>query len=77
MGSRIEPGKVSICDIKRLRLNRPPLIALRQARKERVSLRIEVNELRSSQAKMQEQLAARDEQIKEIAAQLTRLLTDN
>ena len=63
--------------LKRLRLNRPPLIAQRQARAERISLRLEVNELRIAQAKMQEQLTARDEQIKEIAAQLNRLLSDN
>jgi len=63
--------------IERLRLNRPPLIALRQARAERISLRLEVNELRVAQAKMQEQLVARDEQINEIVAQLNRLLSNN
>ncbi len=60
--------------LERLRLNRPPLIALRQARAERISLRLEVDELRIVQTRLQEQLAACDEQIKEIVAQLDRLL---
>lgn len=60
--------------IGRLRLNRAPLVALWQARMERISLRLEVSELRIAQTKMQEQLALRDEQIKEIVAQLNRLL---
>ena len=60
--------------VERLRLNRPPLIAQRQARTEQIGLRLQVNELRIAQAKLQKQLAARDEQIKEIVAQLNRLL---
>lgn len=60
--------------IERLRLNRPPLIAHRQARMEQINLRLEVNELRMAQTRMQEQLAARDEQIKEIVALLNHLL---
>jgi hypothetical protein len=60
--------------IERLRLNRPPLVALRQARDERINLPLEVNALRDAQAKMQNQLAVRDERIKEIVAQLNRLL---
>lgn len=63
--------------IERLRLNRPPLVALRQARAERIGLRKEVNDLRAAQADIQELLAARDEQIKEIVAQLNRLLSNN
>jgi HNH endonuclease len=61
--------------LQRLRLNRPPLIAQRQARTERTNLRIEVDELRTAQAKLQELLAARDAQIKEIVSQLDRLLS--
>lgn len=63
--------------IERLRLNRPPLIAMRQARAERISLRLEVLELRDAQATLQGQLAARDEQLKEIITQLNRLLSNN
>ena len=60
--------------VERLRLNRLPLIAQRQARLERINLRLEVDELRMAQTRMQEQLAARDEQIKEIVALLNHLL---
>jgi hypothetical protein len=60
--------------LERLRLNRSPLIALRRARLESARIQQNLNELQSEQAQLREQLAARDEEIREILEQLARLL---
>lgn len=73
-GLLVAQSETGAFHLQRLRLNRPPLIAQRQARTERINLQLEVKELRMAQAKMQEMLAARDEQIREIVSQLDRLL---
>lgn len=59
---------------ERLRLNRPPLVALRRARQNNARLLSELTFLRSEQDEMRKQLAARDEEIKQILDQLSRLL---
>jgi uncharacterized protein (TIGR02646 family) len=60
--------------LERLRLNRPPLVALRRARQNNARLLSELTFLRSEQDEMRKQLAARDEEIKQILDQLSRLL---
>jgi hypothetical protein len=60
--------------LERLRLNRSPLIALRRARLESAQIQQNLNELQNEQAQLREQLAGRDEEIREILEQLARLL---
>lgn len=60
--------------LERLRLNRPPLIALRRARLEKAQIQQHWNELQNEQARLREQLAARDEEIREILEQIARLV---
>ena len=60
--------------LDRLRLNRAPLMALRRARMENAQTQHDLTELRNEQNQMRKQLAARDEEIREILAQLARLL---
>lgn len=59
--------------INRLRLNRPPLIALRRARRESTRLRRELAEMRKERAHLQERIAALERELVEVLAQLTRL----
>ncbi|MEW6209855.1 MAG: hypothetical protein AB1631_15935, partial [Acidobacteriota bacterium] len=60
--------------LERLRLNRPPLVALRRARQNNARLLGEQATLRSEQDVLRKQLAERDEEIKQILDQLSRLL---
>jgi hypothetical protein len=60
--------------LDRLRLNRAPLMALRRARLENAQTQQDLTELQIEQNQLREQLAARDEEIKEILEQLARLL---
>ena len=66
--------KRGIFHLERLRLNRPPLVALRRARLENDRLRQELSDLRLVQERMREQLIARDKEIESILAQLAQLL---
>jgi hypothetical protein len=59
--------------LERLRLNRPPLVALRRARAEHAALLRELDALRGGQEKLRAQLAARDEEIRHILDELARL----
>lgn len=60
--------------LDRLRLNRPPLVALRRARQDNARLLRELAALHSEQDELRNQLAERDEEIKQILDQLSRLL---
>jgi hypothetical protein len=63
--------------LDRLRLNRAPLSALRRARLENAQTQQDLTELQTEQNQLREQLAARDEEIREILDQLARLLETN
>ena len=60
--------------LERLRLNRPPLVALRRTRSENAKLRQELAALQKEQAELREQLVRRNKEINRILAQLARLL---
>ena len=60
--------------LERLRLNRPPLIALRRGRLEKAQLQQDLTELENEQARLRGRLGARDEEIREILELLARLL---
>lgn len=60
--------------LERLRLNRPPLAALRRARSENTRIRQDLTDSQNELAQLREELAARDEEIKDILTQLARLL---
>lgn len=56
-----------------LRLNRPPLIALRRARWESTRLQRELAEAREEQVRLRERIATLEKELEEVMAQLTRL----
>jgi hypothetical protein len=60
--------------IARLRLNRPPLVALRRARQESARLRRELAEAREERVHLRERIAVLERELEEVLAQLTRLL---
>ncbi len=66
-----ETGKFHL---KRLRLNRPPLVALRRARLENARLREELIQSQAIQKKMTEHLQKRDGEIERIYKEISRLL---
>ncbi len=60
--------------LARLRLNRPPLIALRQARLEVARLRLNLQADEAEQARLQERIAAMEREVQALLARLARLL---
>lgn len=60
--------------IERLRLNRPPLVALRRARQEGMRLRRELVVVREERVHLRERIAVLERELEEVLAQLTRLL---
>jgi len=60
--------------IERLRLNRPPLIALRRSRQQRATLWQELKLAQEEQAQLQERIASLERLLEETRAQLARLL---
>jgi hypothetical protein len=58
----------------RLRLNRPPLIALRLSRREVKQLRENVVNVQMEQARLSSRLAALEHELEAIMAQIARLL---
>ncbi len=68
-----ETGKFHLM---RLRLNRPPLVALRRARTENACLREELQQARAAQKSLTEHLQKLDERIERIYGEIIRLLTN-
>lgn len=66
-----ETGKFHL---ERLRLNRPPLVALRRARTENARLRKELSQAQAAQKTLAEHLQNLDEEIERIYQQIIRLL---
>jgi hypothetical protein len=66
-----ETGKFHL---KRLRLNRPPLVALRRARTENARLREELSQAQAAQKRLAEHLQNLDEEIERIYQEIIRLL---
>ncbi len=66
-----ETGKFHLT---RLRLNRPPLIALRRARAENIRLREELQQSQATQKKLTEHLQKLDGEIEQIYEEIIRLL---
>ena len=60
--------------LKRLRLNRPPLVALRRARMENARLREELQQSQATQKKLTEHLQRLDGEIERIYEEIIRLL---
>ena len=60
--------------LSRLRLNRPPLVALRRARAENSRLREALAQAHTAQESLQKRLVALDQEIERITADLTRFL---
>lgn len=60
--------------IERLRLNRPPLVALRRTRQEGTRLRRELAAAREEQARLRERIVSLEREIEEVLTQLARLL---
>ena len=66
-----ETGKFHL---KRLRLNRPPLVALRRARMENARLHEELRQSQTAQKELTEHLQKRDREIERIYEEINRLL---
>ena len=66
-----ETGKFHL---KRLRLNRPPLVALRRARMENARLREELNQTQATQKKLAQHLQKLDGEIERIYQEIIQLL---
>ena len=60
--------------VARLRLNRPPLVVLRQARQANVRLREELAAAQADQAQLQERIRALEGELEGLLARLARLL---
>ena len=60
--------------LNRLRLNRPPLLALRHARLEVAQLRQSLEAAHAEQAQLRERIAALERDIEDILARITRLM---
>jgi hypothetical protein len=72
-GHLIALTETGVFHIARLRLNRPPLVALRRARRERAKLQRELVEAREERAHLQERIDALERELEEVLAQLARL----
>jgi hypothetical protein len=60
--------------LDRLRLNRPPLLALRRARRDVAHLRQTLANAQAEQAQLRERIAALERTLQEVLAQIARLL---
>jgi HNH endonuclease len=60
--------------LDRLRLNRPPLLALRRARRDVVQLRQALADAQAEQAQLRERIAALEGTLQDVLAQIARLL---
>lgn len=60
--------------IKRLKLNRPPLVALRRTRREVASLRQDLAAAQQEQVRLRKRIAVLEEEVEEILDRLARLL---
>jgi hypothetical protein len=60
--------------LSRLRLNRPPLVALRRARAENSRLREALEQAHTAQESLQKRLVSLDQEIERITEELTRFL---
>jgi len=60
--------------LDRLRLNRPPLLALRQARRDVLYLRQSLADAQAEQVQLQERIARLESTLQDMLAQLARLL---
>jgi len=58
--------------LSRLRLNRPPLVALRRARLENAKLREELEQTQTAQKLLNERLARQDEEIERMLKEISR-----
>ena len=66
--------KTGTFHLQRLRLNRPPLVALRRARIANTSLREELSQTQATQKQLAEYLQKLDGEIDRIYQEITRLL---
>lgn len=66
--------EIGVFHIERLRLNRPPLVALRRARQEAAQLHRELTAAREGQAQLQEQITSLERKLEDVLKQLSRLL---
>jgi hypothetical protein len=60
--------------LDRLRLNRPPLLALRRARRDVEQLRQTLADAQAEQARLRERIAALERDLQDVLAQIVRLL---
>jgi len=60
--------------LQRLRLNRPPLLALRQGRREVAHLRESLIAAHAEQARLRDQMGALERDLQDVLAQIARLL---
>jgi hypothetical protein len=60
--------------LDRLRLNRPPLLALRRARRDAAQLRQALADAKAEQAQLREQMATLESALQDVLAQIARLL---
>jgi hypothetical protein len=61
--------------IERLRLNRPPLVALRRARQKMAQLQRQLTAAQEERIRLQERIAALERELEEVLIQLSRLLS--
>jgi hypothetical protein len=73
-GRLIALTETGLFHIDRLRLNRPPLVALRWTRREEMRLRQELVETQEERAHLRERIAVLERELEEVLTQLTRSL---
>jgi hypothetical protein len=61
--------------IERLRLNRPPLVALHRARQETAQLHRQLAAAQEERTRLQERIASLEKELEEVLLQLSRLLS--
>ncbi len=66
--------KTGAFHLDRLRLNRPPLIALRQSRQEVTRLRGALADAQAEHARLRERIAGLERDLQDVLAQIARLL---
>ena len=66
--------KIGAFHIQRLKLNRPPLVALRRARQEKITLRQDLLAAQQEQARLQERISSLEDKLEGVLSQLARLL---
>ena len=72
-GRLIALTEIGSFHIERLRLNRPPLVTLRRARREVIGLHRDLAIAREERTRLQEEIAALEKDLEQVLGQLSRL----